>query len=199
MIDQIAPSIAEEIGLGEHVAYFFKTNAERLAFVIPYVVNGLRHHERCIYIADENTVPDILNEFKQAGVDIAEATSSGALSVVTKHDTYLRHGMFEPERMMEDFDRDTRFALQNGFTGLRATGEMSWALDLPSALARLCDYERELCRRWPTQLGSLCQYNESRFPGHVVNRMAGCHCVVVRDGKIIRYHSHKSQKQIHLA
>lgn len=190
MAEQVAPLIGAELGLGDHVAFFFKNNEERLAFVIPYIVNGLRNLERCVYIADENTVPEILAGFKEAGIDIDAVTASGALSVLTKHDTYLRHGIFEPERMIADLDRDVRFALQNGFSGLRVTGEMSWALDLPFALSRLREYEQELCRRWPTQLGGLCQYNESRFPSDVVERMAGCHCVVVRNGKILRQHAH---------
>ena len=163
MPQQIAPSIGEELGLGEHAAFFFKNNSERLAVVIPYMLNGLRNFERCVYIADENTVPDILDEFQRAGVDVGEATSRGSLSVVTKHDSYLKNGIFEPERMITDLDRDVKYALQSGFWGLRVTGEMSWALDLPSALAKLCEYEQELCRRWPRHLGGLCQYNESLF------------------------------------
>lgn len=188
-MNQLAPSLSDELGLGDHVAFFFKTNEERLALAIPYIVNGLRNRERCVYIADENTVPDILNEFRQAGVDIGEATAVGALSVVTKHDAYLRHGMFEPERMIADLDRDVRLALQTGFSGLRVTGEMSWALDLPTAMGHLCIYEQELCSRWPAQLGGLCQYNETLFPADLVQRMAACHCMVVRDGRVIRHHT----------
>ena len=191
MINSVAPVIDEEPGLGDHVAFFFKANDERLAYVIPWMISGLRNEERCVYIADENTVPHILAEFKWAGVNINQATSSGGLSVVTKHDTYLRHGVFEPEKMIADLDRDVRHALQNGFSGLRVTGEMSWALDLPFALSRLCDYERELCRHWPTQLAGLCQYNETRFPAEVVERMVGCHSVSVRDGKVIRHPTHE--------
>lgn len=180
------PVTAEELGLGDHAAFFFRTNQERLAFVIPYMIRGLRNCERCIYIADENTVPDILARFKEAGIDVGAVTANGALSVVTKHDSYLRHGAFEPERMIDDLDREVRLALQSGFTGLRVTGEMSWALDLPSVLVRLCDYEEKLRRHWPSQLAGLCQYNELLFSDDVVQRMTGCHSIVVRDGKILR-------------
>jgi hypothetical protein len=82
-----APTIGEELGLGDHVAFFFKSNEERLAVVVPYILAGLRNRERCVYVADENTVPGILYEFQRAGVDVGEAISLGALSVVTKHDT----------------------------------------------------------------------------------------------------------------
>lgn len=190
MAYQLAPLIDESFGLGDHVAFFFKSNKERLANAIPYIANGLKNFERCVYIADENTVPEILRELGRAGVDIDAATASGALSVVTKHDTYLKHGIFEPERMITDLDRDVGLALQSGFRGLRVTGEMSWALDLPFALGRLCEYEQELYRRWPVQLGGVCQYNESIFPRDVVDKIANCHCVVVRDGNVLRCHTH---------
>ncbi|MGO8795053.1 MAG: MEDS domain-containing protein [Candidatus Sulfotelmatobacter sp.] len=191
MADHLMPVMGEDLGLGDHVAYFFKNNEERLGFVIPYMVSGLRKMERCVYVADENTVPDILSEFKKAGIDIDAATSSGALSVLTKHDTYLRHGIFEPERMIADLDRDVRHPLQSGFTGLRITGDMSWALDLPYALSRLCDYEHELYHRWPAQLSGLCQYNETLFPNDVIERMASCHWIVVRDGNMVRHPAHR--------
>jgi MEDS: MEthanogen/methylotroph, DcmR Sensory domain len=187
MAYQLAPVTREELGLGDHAAFFFRTNGERLAFVIPYIINGLRNFERCIYIADENTVPDILAKFTEAGIDVGAVTANGALSVVTKHDSYLRHGAFEPERMIEDLDREVRLALQSGFSGLRVTGEMSWALDLPSVLVRLCDYEEKLRRHWPSQLAGLCQYNETLFAGDVVKRMMACHGIVVRDGNIVRH------------
>jgi hypothetical protein len=190
MADQAASGSSEELGLGDHIAYFFKRNPERLAFVIPFMISGLRRNERCVYIADENTVPHILAEFRWAGIDVEGATRRGALSVVTKHDTYLRQGIFEPDRMIADLDRDVGLALQNGFTGLRVSGEMSWALDLPSALSRLCNYEEDLRRRWPRQLAGLCQYNETLFPRAVIDRMAGCHRITIRDGGIRRHGFH---------
>lgn len=182
----------DELGLGDHVAFFFKTNEERLAFVTPYIARGLRNQERCVYVAHENKPADVREHFKGAGIDVDAAHASGALSIVTTHDSYLRHGVFEPERMIEDFDRDVRLALQMGFSGLRTTGEMTWALDLPSAFTKLCQYEEQLCRRWPTQLGGLCQYNEPLFPFDLLQKMPGWHCTVVRDGCILRDHTHRT-------
>ena len=84
MANQRASLITEEVGLGDHVAFFFKRNDERLSFVIPYMIEGLRSNERCVYVADENTVPESLAEFKKAGVDIDAFSARGALSVDTK-------------------------------------------------------------------------------------------------------------------
>lgn len=178
---------AAELGPGEHAAFFFSDNAERFAVAIPYILRGIEAGERCIYIADENSVFQILEEFRRTGLDVDGATARGSLSVVTKHDSYLRHGLFEPKRMIQDFDRDVRLALQRGFSGLRATAEMTWALDLPSALTQLCEYESALLRRWPNYLAGLCQYNETIFSESAVEKMVTCHCTYVRRGKIVRH------------
>lgn len=189
---QSIPVSGGGLGLGDHVAFFFKNNAERFAFVTPYVLKGLQNNERCVYVAHENTVEDIRSHFKAVGVDLDGP--SGALSIVTAHDTYLRDGIFEPNQMIDNFDREVRLALARGFSGLRVTGEMSWALDLPSAFGSLCEYEDRLSRRWPTELAGLCQYNEPLFPIEVVAKMPGWHCTVVRDGNISREHVHNHQR-----
>lgn len=191
MLNLFASAASEELRLGDHVAFFFKNNTERLAFVIPYMLSGLGRNERCVYIADENTVDDIFGELEQSGVDTDKAQKKGALSIITKHESYLRRGIFEPPEMIADLDRDVALALREGFSGLRVTGEMSWALDLPTALTLLCDYEEMLHRRWPGQLAGLCQYNESLFPASLIQRMIACHCIVARDGRIMRHHAHR--------
>ncbi len=178
--------IAQELCLGDHVALFYKTKAEQLSVVIPYIALGLARNERCLYIADDNSVGQILRRLQLEGVDTAEAMARDALRVVTKHETYLRHGLFEPAKMIADLQREVEVSLKSGFKGFRATGEMSWALDLPSALARMLSYEAGLHRNFPTEFIGLCQYDETRFPPHIVQGMADIHPVLIRGGKVIR-------------
>jgi two-component system, chemotaxis family, sensor kinase Cph1 len=177
---------AEQLKLGDHAAFFFRTNEERLSWAVPYIASGLERNERCLYIADENTVFDIFCRLKDFGVDVRSAQRRGALSVLTKRETYLRHGMFEPAKMVGDLHNEVKYSLEHGFTGFRASGEMSWALDLPSALGRLIEYEETLQQRWPTEFGALCQYNESLFTPEIVQRMIDIHSVIVRRDKIVR-------------
>jgi len=56
--------------------------------------------------------------------------------------------------MVSDLNNEVKHSLEHGFTGLRASGEMSWALDLPSALARLIEYEERLQATWPAEFGA---------------------------------------------
>lgn len=184
--DFLVTEPVDELQMGEHAALFYRTKTEQLSFALPFVVAGLKRNERCIYIAVDNSVLDILRRLDQLGVDTARVQREGALQVVTKNETYLRHGAFEPEKMVDDFHKEAERALEEGFTGLRATGEMSWALDLPSTLPRLLRYEEALYERWPAHLLGLCQYDESRFPEAIIEKMEQMHKVYVRNGRIIR-------------
>jgi hypothetical protein len=115
-------------------------------------------------------------------VDTAQAT--GALSVVTKQETYMRHGVFEPVRMIADLQQEVSESLRRGYTAFRATGEMSWALPLPSALARLTEYELDLHEQYPGAFMGLCQYNETSFSNRIISDMVRIHPKVIARGKL---------------
>ncbi|HYE32233.1 MAG TPA: MEDS domain-containing protein [Methylomirabilota bacterium] len=178
--------LVEDLRLGDHAALFYRSRAEQLAWMIPYVRIGLARNERCLYIADDNSVLSIFRKLQEAGVDTDTAQASGALSVVTKQETYLRHGLFEPAKMIADLKEAVQSALQAGFTGLRATGEMTWALDLPSALARMIEYETALQREFPAEFVAICQYDETRYPEHIIDGMRQLHPVILRNKKVTR-------------
>lgn len=176
----------EELELGDHVAFFFRDRAEQLATMIPYIKVGLERNERCLYITSDNSVPMIVRRLEEGGVNVNEAQKRGALVVATKGETYLAHGVFEPEKMISELRDQVRMSLSMGFAGLRATGETTWALDLPSALTSLLDYELSLDREYPASFLAVCQYDETRFPEAIVRDVAAIHPVVIRNGVLIR-------------
>jgi hypothetical protein len=57
---------------------------------------------------------------------------------------------------------------------------------LPSALAQLVEYEERLDSYFYERFTALCQYDEARFPGALVERMKQLHPVVIADGKLRR-------------
>jgi hypothetical protein len=175
-----------QIELGDHVAFFYRTKAEQLEAVIPFIAIGLERNERCMYIAEENTPAEIHQHLREFGVDVLEAEKSGALNLVTKRETYLRHGAFQPHKMIEDLCDAVQSALDSGFTGLRAAGELSWALDLPSALIQMVKYEEELEEHFHSKFAALCQYDESRYPAYIIERMKSVHPINICGGKLTR-------------
>ncbi len=122
---------------------------------------------------------------------VAEAQKTGALSVVTKHETYLRHGAFQPDKMIVDLCDSVQAALDAGFTGLRAAGELSWALDLPSALVQMVNYEEQLEEHFHSKFAALCQYDESRYPAYLIERMKSVHPINFCGGELTRQSSQR--------
>ncbi len=183
--------IMENLHAGDHAALFYKTREEQFAAIVPFIAIGLKRRERCLYIADDNSVAMVIDELEKGGVDVEGAQKSGALTISTKHHTYLRHGIFEPSRMTEDLANEVTESMRLGYTAFRAAGEMTWALTLPSALAQLSDYEVRLHETFPRQFVGLCQYNERGFSDQVIADMIRIHPVVVARGKLLQNRFHQ--------
>lgn len=181
----------ENLHAGDHAALFYKTRAEQFSVIVPFIAIGLKRGERCLYIADDNSVAMVINELEKGGVDVAAAEKSGALSITTKQHTYLRYGVFEPARMIDDLRHEVEESLRLGYSAFRAAGEMTWALTLPSALAQLSDYEVRLHQQHPRQFASLCQYDERGFSERVIADMIHIHPVVVARGKLLQNRFHQ--------
>ncbi len=182
----------ENLRAGDHAALFYRTRAEQLAIVVPFIAIGLERGERCLYIAEDNSVALIIRELRKGGVDVDAAQASGALRISTKHDTYLRHGIFEPAKMTADLIEEVKESIRLGYTAFRAAGEMSWALTLPSALAQLSDYETRLHENFPGQFVGLCQYDERGFDARVIADMIRIHPIVIARGKLTQNRFHQA-------
>ena len=167
------------------MALFYSSKAEQFACTVPFIKIGLERNERCLYIADDNSAPMVWRRLQEAGIDVDRAQKEDSLRVVTKQETYLRHGVFEPQRMVAELQREVDFSLSSGFAAFRATGEMTWALDMPSSLIRLIDYEAKLNSQFPPRFIGLCQYDESRFPSHVISEMIQLHPKIIARGQLI--------------
>lgn len=76
--------------------------------------------------------------------------------------------------------------MAKGFSALRGSGDMSWALEKTSTLARMIDYQTRLYSQFPPDFLAVCQYDETRFPAHVIKEMAEVHHVIIRNGILTR-------------
>ncbi len=118
-----------------------------------------------------------------SGIDVDAASAAGSLVVASKQDAYLKQGYFDPEWMIGFLEETARQARDDGYSALRVTGEMTWALgDAPGA-DRLIEYENELNRFLPAaDCVAICQYNRSRFPDEVIRDIIYTHPTVIYGG-----------------
>ena len=183
--------IMENLRAGDHAALFYRSRVEQFSIIVPFIAIGLQRGERCLYIAEDNSPALVIKELEKGGIDVKSAEKSGALTIATKYETYLRHGIFEPAKMTEDLIHEVQESIRLGYTAFRAAGEMTWALSLPFALAQLSDYEVRLHKDFPGQFAGLCQYDERGFSERVIADMIRIHPIVVARGKLLQNRFHQ--------
>jgi chemotaxis family two-component system sensor kinase Cph1 len=175
----------EQLKVHDHLCLIYESREEQLAAVIPFIRIGLERGQRCVYIADENTSAFILEKIRADGIDVERKIESGALMVVTKRESYLRSGYFDPDLMLKFLKEAVDSAKKDGFSALRATAEMTWAIGDEPGLERLMEYEAKLNDFYPeNDLVGIYQYNRSRFKPEIIFDVIRTHPIVVYGSQV---------------
>jgi PAS domain S-box-containing protein len=154
---------------GDHSCFIYDNDEEHRKIITPFLRNGLEQNEKVVYIVDARDPKAIFNYLKTDGVDVEHYQKKGQFSILTSTDTYLKGGVFDPDWMMSILSSETQKALDEGYTALRMTCEMSWALrDLPGS-RRLIEYENNLNTFFPgCRCLTICQYDRQQFDAGIL-------------------------------
>jgi hypothetical protein len=161
--DQILPSVAR-MQPGDHYCGIYRTDEDQRAFVIDYIREGVRKHEKMLYIVNVQTAEHLKRTLAQAGIDVEGLVQAGQLVILTAKEAYLKEGEFAPDKMIALLGEETDKALAEGYSALRATGEMTWALAGDPGSERLVEYESRLNNFFPrSKCYAVCQYDRRKF------------------------------------
>ncbi len=154
----------ESLGPGSHICSIYSKREEKLSTISTFMEIGQERNEKCLYIYDEDSKEDIVKEFRRSGFEIDSLIDSGQFEFLTDRESYLKDGCFEPEGMFKLLSKAEDEALEQGFSGLRASGEMEWFFNQAPGAERLMDYESKLNEFVRSkEIVLLCQYDERRF------------------------------------
>lgn len=176
-------SMVNKLAVHDHVCLIYESKEEQLRTIVPFISEGIKRGEQCVYIADENTSTEVLKALENAGAHTDSAVKSGALVICDKYASYLKTGKFDPNEMMEFLVQFSEQSKKQGYPMLRLTGEMSWALGNDSGINRLIEYESKLNRMYKhLDAVGICQYNRNRFEPAILRGVLYTHPTVgVRD------------------
>jgi len=178
-------SRVRRIGLGNHVCLLYDDADEQLVTAATFITVGLERDERCVYIADDRTTVEVIDALGAAGVEVGRRLESRSLEVLTKRDAYLRDGYFDPATMIGFLADAMERAISDGFSGLRVTGEMTWALGAERGCERLIEYEARLNDFLPgRRILALCQYDRERSHPSVIRDVLRTHPSVALDEEV---------------
>jgi len=149
---------------GDHICCLYETEEEHRAVLTPFLHQGLKRGEKVLYIVDAHTAEAVLGYLRNDGLDVEPYLTSGQLTIVTSQDAYMQQGVFDPDEMIAFLRAETERTLAEGYSALRVTGEMSWALGGLPGSERLMDYEAKLNEFFPgSDCLAMCQYDRRAF------------------------------------
>lgn len=70
------PEVLGRIGLHDHLCLIYESPEERLNAPVRSIQMGLGRGEKCIYVAGENTVGEVIDTLRAVGTDVDAAVRS---------------------------------------------------------------------------------------------------------------------------
>jgi hypothetical protein len=155
---------------------FYENRVEQYQIALPFIAQGLNRGEKCLYIADENTLAEVKAGLLMHDVDVENYLKTGQLTLLTPEESYLLGGDFVSEQMISFLTSFAKDALSQGYSAVRAAGEVTWLLRELDSVQDFLEYEDTLndATRGLT-VKVLCQYNTKKFFGDVIIRVLKTH------------------------
>jgi hypothetical protein len=125
----------------------------------------LQQNVRCLYLNSPVMVAGMRSFLAASGVDVAAESSRGSL-VLTSMQHLDEGDRFDMQRMIDALKSALDNALNDGYSGLFATGDMSWEFGPANDFSQLLEYEwrlEEFLHANP-EMSGVCQYRADMMP-----------------------------------
>ena len=177
-------ALCGELEWGAHICHFYETRADLVDTLVPFFAAGLAHHERCLWVtADPLPARDAHDALSEQVPDLDRLVASGQIRIVDHSAWHTRTGRLDAEALLEVWIAAEREALAAGYTGLRATGNVSF-LASQEPWHELEAYEARVSDTFAGhRIIGLCSYPLGETLGKDVLRVIRNHqCALARHG-----------------
>jgi signal transduction histidine kinase/ActR/RegA family two-component response regulator len=172
---------------GDHLCLIYHSAAEQTAALVPFFKAGLATGERCLFVGHGTSGRRLEHALQHAGVDVAAECERGALLCLTRREHWLPQGRFDPGAMMDLLRQAEQQALDDGFSGLRATWNMGWVLEGTPGADRLIEYEAHLNRFLTgSRTCALCRYSRDGSPAALIQDALHTHPLAILGDQVCR-------------
>lgn len=167
-----------QIQPGDHMVILYDKVEEAEHYLAGYIYASLQRNERCIYITGDIDTEKVLVKLEKNGKDLFY---NGDLVVLNRDEAYAKGGKFNPDQMIRLLQEESDKAIQDGYTGLSVTGEISWVLDYEDGRDLIIEYEWKLNEylfdRYP--VSALCRYNMNKFSDEMIINLIQLHPFII--------------------
>ncbi len=171
---------------GLHMAGLYETEQERDDIIFGYFQQGYSDGDLQLYCPTERTADDFKSKFlchcPSCKQDIDD---DNHFSILPTKGLYYPEGTFSPWDMDKGLNSFFAESQKKGKRNIRATAEMTWALDDVPGVENLMAYESRLNYFIPGKPWiSICMYNVTKFSGDMIMKVLRTHPYTVSGGII---------------
>ena len=164
---------------GDHIVLVYDGAAEMMAFVVPFIRDGLASGARCLYVQGDLDPAEITDALAVRGVDVDRELERGALGLVSVQEVY-GPPPFDALRALDHLRRKVREANADGFTGVWLAVEMTWTATMDVRGDAVEEWESLLEQtRGPDPLTVACLYQRAQFAPALLRYVIRSHAKVI--------------------
>ncbi len=151
-------------GARNHYCWFYDDEKQHQKVVTEFINEGLQQNEKIIYVTDSHSPEIIKNYLKSSSFSITSCIKSGQLNIFKLSEIFLNKSENLFSKLIPSIKFMIKNAVDEGYSGLRATGEMSSIFHeiicQINLYNRLLEYESNLNTIISeSNLSMLCQYD----------------------------------------
>ncbi|MBS1663371.1 MAG: MEDS domain-containing protein [Bacteroidetes bacterium] len=143
--------------------------AKILPAIAAHIKQKLSENIRCLYLNSPTMVAGIRSYLFAAGVDVADEIAKTSL-ILSSDPNHLKDGHFDVDSLLVMLEDTLNQALSDGYSGLWATGDMTWELGPDKNWEKLLEYEWKLEKffhKYPG-ISGICQYHADTLPHEAI-------------------------------
>lgn len=183
--------------VARHQCLIYKGSpAAHLPTLSALIRQNLHQNLRCLYLDRPPMVSGMRAHLFAVGIDVAKEEMTGAL-VLSSETGYLRNGRFDIDRMLGMIDEALDQALNDGYHGLWASGDMEWEFGPERDFSKLLEYEwrlEDFFRKRPA-ISGICQYHADTLPREVLREGLMTHQSLFINETLARLNPHYVERE----
>jgi len=173
----------EEIPIGTHIAFIYHNTQKKSNVLKRFFEIGFKRNHKAVYLVDEEEQKGDINLL----MGNESQSTNNRIIIENAMDVYCAKGKFSLEEMFNNWGAFIQFFEQQGFDGVRAVGEMSWALKGLENSKSLFEYESKLRDFFKGKpILACCAYDARLFNGQTILDVLKTHKYVFIDDKIFK-------------
>jgi len=116
-----------KVAWGSHICQLYQTKEDLIDILVPFFKAGLQSNEFCMWVTSTPLREDEARAALTKTVEnLDDYISMGQIEIVDYSDWYIKTGKFDGDQVLMKWIEKEKWALDNGFDGLRLTGNTFW-------------------------------------------------------------------------